>query len=109
MSSASMAVGFGSGTSIDTSSPERTELERLAGAPETRTAPSSMSFWILDRDRSEQTEARYRSSLVPADGWPTLNRRIMESRLPPLSFRGSEARRNLLPGASMLDPSLRSG
>ena len=33
--------------------------------PATRTAPSSMSFWSLDRERSLQADTRYRSSRVP--------------------------------------------
>ena len=42
-----------------------------ASPPSTRTAPSSISFWMRERERSEQAAARKRSSRVPAEGEPT--------------------------------------
>src|SRR5262249_58106467 len=60
-------------------SPARTTWARRAGEPATRTAPSAMSFWILERERSEQAPARKRSSRVPAEGDPTSKRRRLTS------------------------------
>src|SRR5437762_3733150 len=76
ISTGSISTGRGSGTSTSTSSPARTTRERRAGDPESRTAPSSISFWIRERERSEQADARKRSRRVPWDGRPTRKRRI---------------------------------
>jgi hypothetical protein len=40
-----------------------------------------MSFWIRERERSEQVDARKRSSRVPAEGDPTWNLRRLTSEI----------------------------
>src|SRR5262249_17765569 len=77
MASGVSSVVRGSGTSTVTDSPARTAWERLAGAPSTRTAPSWISLWRRERERSEQAAARKRSRRVPLAGAPTWKRRCM--------------------------------
>src|SRR5512135_1047250 len=85
IASAARAVLRGSGTAIVTSSPARTTWERRAGAPRTRTAPSSISLWMRDRERSEQAPARKRSRRVPAEGAPTWKRRTRVADAPSIN------------------------
>src|SRR5262245_59161294 len=81
MSSGSSSASRTSGTSTEISSPTRTVCDRRAGPPSTWTSPSAISFCSLERDMSEQVDARKRSSRVPADGTPTRKRRITTSGL----------------------------
>ena len=81
MSSASSALSRGSGTSTVDLLAGAHDVRALGGAaPPTRTAPSAMSFWMRERERSEQAAARKRSSRVPDGGGSDLERRSIGRR-----------------------------
>ena len=78
MSSASSVVSRGSGTSIDTSSPGADDVGALGRARRRRgPRPASISFWIRERERSEQVgdekEVEARSGGRGSDPEPPLH------------------------------------